>query len=140
MTPHHDHTFDLTSLVIIGALQQTTYEPVENKHGEFHLYKVYPYRAKEKEMPFTRLDNKRYDMKIIDTFIVEAGDDYSFSASEFHSSEPKGLTATIITIHPFDKNLQARVTCRYDQQPQLFKRDSFSEEFLWSFIRQVFLN
>ena len=140
MAPRHDHTFNFNSRVIRGALQHTVYKPIENELGEFHMYTVYPYQAKGKETPLVRLDDKRYDMKIVEQFIVDTGSLYAFPAFEFHSSEPIGLTATIITIRPFDKTLQARVTCRYDQRPQLFKRDSFDEEHLWSIIRQVFTN
>ena len=140
MTPHHDHTFNFTSRIIRGALQQTLYKPVENELGEFHLYTVFPLKSLGKETPFVRFDDKRYDMKIVEQFIIRTGQIYAFPAFDFHSSEPIGLTATIITIRPFDKMLQAKVTCRYDQLPRLFKRDSFEEEFLWSIIRQVFTN
>ena len=137
-TPHHDHTFSFSSQVILGALQHTVYRPTESESGKFHLYTVYPFKAQNQETPFVRLDDKRYDMEVVREFIISAGQKYFFEAFEFHSSQSISLTATIIKVSPFDKSLQARVTCRYDQEPQLFRRDSFDEEFLWSIVRTVF--
>lgn len=137
-TPMHDHTFSFTSTVILGELKHTIYDLVEAEEGLYRLYTVFPYKAIDREDPFSLLDDKRYNMEIREEITIKAGETYSFEAFEFHSSHAKGLTATLIITHPFDKSRKARVTCRHDQYPQFFKRDQFDEEFLWSIIRKVF--
>ncbi len=137
-TPMHDHTFGFASTLLVGALRHTAYRPVESENGAYHLYTVFPYKAVNMETPFVRLDDKRYDMEIRQELRIEAGQSYVFDEFEFHSSHPIGLTATHIRVYPFDRGLQARVACRYDQVPQVFDRHRFDEEFLWSIIRKVF--
>ena len=137
-TPMHDHTFSFTSTVLVGALRHKIYLPFESQEGEYRLYTVYPYRAQDKETPFVALDGKRYDMRMISELVIRPGETYAFPAFEFHSSHPIGLTATIIRVDPFDKTLQARVTCKHDRTPQFFKRDAIGEEMLWAEIKKVF--
>lgn len=137
-TPMHDHTFSFTSQVLLGALRHTVYVPTANPDGIYRLYRTFPYRAQDRETPFALMDDLRYDLVLKEQIVIPAPRTYYFAAFEFHSSDPIGLTATLIRTEPFDKTKQARVAVRHDQTPQLFDRSQFDEEILWELIRRVF--
>lgn len=96
--PVHDHPYDFTSLVIAGALVNTRYEEapkgIEQKGMEYARHRYRP-----GDEPGRRTDTVRL---VARAATLSAGERYSQSARELHSSGQVPGTVTLIRCGPFE--------------------------------------
>ena len=135
--PIHDHIYNFESTVIVGALWHLVYEIEQNPQGDYRVYNVFAQSTK-KDAPLERMDDCRYNARLVEKLCITAGEEYSFERFRFHESIPVGFTATIFSTSDFNPIDKPRLLCpaneTYDNS---FRRDSSDPEFLWSIIKRV---
>ncbi len=139
-TPIHDHVFDLKSEVYLGALINKMYKLIEDPHGEHEVHGILSFSVARETSGFTRLDERRYRLVLVEEARIEAPGIYVIPAFEFHESENVGLSATIVTMTASDASRPARVACHTGRAPtEIFNRDGGPEEReqLWSIIERA---
>lgn len=88
----HDHTYDLQSLVLPGALRQALWKVEASDDGPLEEFGV-SYRGAGSEIHAT---GRRVSVTELDTRLLSAGDRYSVEAGAFHSIVPVQLPASTI--------------------------------------------
>jgi len=104
----HDHRFTLISSVLVGALEHTEVDIIEDPEGEYRMYEVVHARedlgARYEVVP----GPLRYVMGqpnqapewyrlVRRPGIIDAGTAYRFHRGAYHCSKPRGFTITLVT-------------------------------------------
>lgn len=135
----HDHRFNFTSRVIVGAQINHEYDMERHEEGEFMLYLHEGARTAGGGRPWT-LDGRAHLIRAY-SGVIEAGNDYNTQAYAYHRTEPggDGRVATIMAKrgeHPAG----AHSTCKFGIQPDTdFDRFQWSPAQLWEVVSDVLL-
>lgn len=135
----HDHRFNFTSRVLVGTQINHVYKLERRMDGELVLYLHEGARTACGGRPWT--PDGRAELKRIETFKVEAGNDYNTLAYEYHRTEPggDGRVATIMQKRG-DYPAGAHSTCRHGIQPDTdFDRYQWTPAQLWEVVRDVLI-
>ncbi|WP_122409199.1 hypothetical protein [Pseudomonas viridiflava] len=135
----HDHRFNFTSRVIVGAQINHCFQMERSEAGEFVLYLHEGARTAGGGRPWTA--DGRANMIHDGTFTVSAGNDYNTIAYEYHRTEPggDGRVATIMQKRG-DHPAGAHSTCRFGVRPDTdFDRYQWKPARLWEIVSDVLL-
>ena len=137
-TPIHDHVFRFESRVLTGRLINLIYEYVEDPRGRYRMWSAGCSAAGRTHQQLVPVDDRRYSQRTVECWHYLPGGRYAFEPFRFHETQHEGLTATIITIDPFDEAASPRVICPVDSEPDSsFRRDAFDPDLLWSHIEDA---
>lgn len=137
----HDHRFSFTSRVLVGTQINHMYRAKEVPSGDpmaTHLAYLHEgSRSKFGNRPWILSAHifVTRDYQIA----VNAGQDYSVDAYDFHSTEPgnNGKVATIMT-KKGEGTAGARSLCEISREPDVdFDRKQWPEDRLWAIVRDV---
>lgn len=134
----HDHRFDFVSTVIRGRLLNVTYAAAPSAAGEWQVY-----RPRVREGEDTKLVPQDTYWSLLPVSIemvssASASRRYGMISEVIHETIPRGPAATIIRKTGVDENYEPRVFVPVGAEPDNdFDRYGFSEERLWSIIREV---
>lgn len=108
----HDHRFDLTSSVLVGAVRQVEYEPISTPFGNWQLHSVVPARKAlaasgtcdglVSELP------ERYSINT-SSVIVSAGESYFFPKFAFHGTHTESELVVTLVAKSAQEEAQARI-------------------------------
>lgn len=145
-TPIHDHVFNMRSTVLLGTLihdELRVRELVTNpENGTHRIYRA----VQEEGTQNTTLvpDEGTVVLDVVQHLVLGAGSLYTFPAFKLHTSDHRGLTATVMEKLPAPR---ARAESGYGRPRVLvpvgaepdndFKRDGFNPDMLWPFIAAV---
>lgn len=97
----HDHTWSLTSAVLLGSLRDKTFKPVSNPRGEFAAVSV----KYGDTNSFEQAD--RYDLTKLTDRVFTRGDTYRISSRIVHESEPLGHPTVTLVVGIPDEAAEA---------------------------------
>lgn len=139
-TPIHDHVFDLRSTVLTGTLIHEELDVIDAWINPVGSHRVY--RAQQEPGTQNTIlvpDEDTVSLEVVQRLILGPGSIYTFPAWHLHTTDHRGLTATVMDkINAPDSYGRPRVLVPVDSEPDNeFHRDGFEEEYLWSFIREA---
>lgn len=135
----HDHRFNFTSRVIVGAQINHEYDLQRHDEGEFMLYLHEGARTAGGGRPWT--PDGRANLVRAYSGVIVAGNDYNTQAYQYHRTEPggDGRVATIMAKRG-DYPAGAHSTCTYGVEPDTdFDRYQWSPAKLWAIVADVML-
>jgi hypothetical protein len=95
----HDHRFDMTSFVLLGAIEHATYDLFDQENGQLEEYALVNARASMERVGSFHTEptptGRRFGAKVTIRRIVE-GQRYTFEKHHFHSTTPLGRTLSIV--------------------------------------------
>lgn len=115
----HDHRFDLTSQILVGALDQVEYSLQPSEAGAWQLHAVVHARAAAggKHAPndgLVTLLPTRYSAEQ-HSVALRAGDAYSFPKQEFHGTFLQSHYAVTVMTKSQQEEVPARIMAPYGQ-------------------------
>lgn len=136
--PIHNHSFDLHSVILVGALTNVTYDlrqeawikPTHELHVARHIDQhntvLQPVRGGAGALKVLKMDT------------YHPGQDYSLPRAYLHDSLPHGLTMTLMWTENPDPMYAPKVAVPVGVQPMNnYKRDGFDANLLWDIIGQA---
>jgi hypothetical protein len=119
----HDHAFSFRSACVMGTLVNIVMEPIADprRFGQEPTHRIYevarvPGSEEDSLQPSDGWDPVRFDAAY--TQIINAGEEYSLGAHEFHVSLHLGTTVTIMRRDPaYRGGGVAQVACRIGEEP-----------------------
>lgn len=94
----HDHTWELTSLVMLGSLRDKNFVPVHDSDGSFRGTRVIYGQTNEFE------DAGRFQLRAQSDSVHRAGAVYSIPSRIVHESDPIGQPTVTLVIGTPDEN------------------------------------
>ncbi len=95
----HDHRFDMTSHVLLGAIVHQDFESWPSEHGPFEEYALVNAREAMRRVGRFHADpaptGQRFAINGMST-IIHAGERYTFAKHRFHSTIPIGRGVSIV--------------------------------------------
>jgi hypothetical protein len=112
----HDHRFNFTSTVLVGAMTNLWLDYYEDSDGAFAIYRVQPAHLGAK-LPEREDGDDLLDVVIRKIQVVRAGETYSFPKRVFHESRGHGTTVTCM--RKFDQeDTWAGILAPIEQTPE----------------------
>lgn len=144
--PIHNHSFDIRSKIILGALTNEVFEftPAPG-YGDMVLHTARRIATHDSILVPEAMDRWGRPMSAVGYMecvarrTYQPGESYSLEKHLFHDSTAKVLTATLMTLEKPSKHYAPQVAVPIGVEPMNeFSRDGFDEELLWGVIGQVF--
>lgn len=149
-TPIHDHRFSFISRILMGELINISYqaiptptEPELSKQGKWYLkpvvYRLYaPMRGGNEDTKLVPADEVDYFMEVQSRDSYLEGQEYSFKARDFHETQHKGLTATLMRKTSEDLGHRVSIACPADLEPDnIFNRYEVDIDAMWQIVERV---
>jgi hypothetical protein len=132
----HDHSYDLESRVLGGALETSIFsQPFLVYGGAYRIWFVSHYNEAGQADMMQMHPLSRYDSHQILQFTVGQGHSYSLSACHIHQARWSSATVTLCRRGPIPGRRPARVLCNADLEPDnTFHRDCVDPKVLWNII------
>lgn len=135
-SPIHNHTFAFRSKVILGVIENQSYDFFVNDTNP--QVRIYTTSAIDQINTILVPTDLVGNMILRKTELIEKGFEYEFPAKAFHQSKWYGLTATIMEKTSMSTGSAAAVVCPIDQVPDNdFRRERVDPKFLDKFIQRV---
>jgi hypothetical protein len=136
--PIHNHSFDLYSVILVGALTNITYNIRQERWVKpTHI----PHRARrinEHDSVLSPIHSGAGDLKVLKMDTYHPGQDYALPRHILHDSLPHGLTMTLMWAANPDDVYAPVIAVPVGVQPMnTFRRDGFDESLLWGFIERA---
>lgn len=139
--PIHNHSFDINSTIIYGALTNDTYMFRYTEHAPSVTHILHEAkRINEFDSVLTPIPERfaGYLVKDYGSRTYEVGQRYILGRDILHDSIPNGLTATLMTLERASKVYAPQVAVPVGVEPRNdYRRDVFDEDMLWEIIGQV---
>ena len=110
----HDHRFDLTSQILVGALTQVEYKLTPSEAGTWQLHEVVHARAAAGGNGLVTPLPGRYTAEQR-SFVLSAGDAYAYPKQEFHGTFLQTHYAVTVMTKSQQEEVPARIMAPYGQ-------------------------
>jgi hypothetical protein len=135
--PIHNHSFDIGSTIICGALTNDVYSFQPSTYYATHILHE-ARRVNEYDSVLTPIERNSLGNLIREASrTYKAGQRYTLNREILHDSIPHGLTATLMTLEKPGR-YAPRVAIPINVEPMNgYLRDAFDEGMLWGIIAQA---
>lgn len=137
--PIHNHSFDLNSIIIYGALTNDVYAFEPSTYYATHVLHE-ARRINDYDSVLAPIErNSLGNLLLVSSRTYKPGQRYSLERDLFHDSIPNGLTATLMTLERTSKVYAPRVAVPVKIEPMnsRLSREGYDEDMLWDIIAQV---
>lgn len=135
-TPIHDHTFDMSSEVLLGSVTHVHVVPELDSTGHYKVHYALPAPGCDAQTDLVP-NGQRVRAVERPALLVNAGQCYDFPAFEFHRTFDN--SAAVSCIHKTAEHVGSpRVLVPYWAVPDNgFKRDAYDWDFCWRWIQDI---
>jgi hypothetical protein len=135
--PIHNHSFDIGSTIIYGALTNDTYGFEPSTYYVTHVLHE-AQRVNQFDSILVPVERRSVgNLLLLSSRTYKAGQRYALDREILHDSIPNGLTATLMTLEKPGR-YEPKVAIPVNVAPRNdYRRDAFDEGMLWDIIAQV---
>jgi hypothetical protein len=136
--PIHNHSFDLHSVVLIGALTNVTYSLRQERWITPTHVLHQAQRINDHDSVIAPISSGAGGLKVLKMDTYHPGQDYSLPRAWLHDSLPHGLTMTLMWSENPDPVYAPLIAVPVGVEPlNDYKRDGFDENLLWDIIEHA---
>jgi hypothetical protein len=133
--PIHNHSFDLHSVVMVGALTNVTYSLRQERWMTPTHVLHQARRVNAHDSVLEPIHSGAGALKVLKIETIHAGQDYALPRLWLHDSLPHGLTMTLMWTENPDSVYAPHIAVPVGVQPMNdYRRDAFDEDMLWDII------